>query len=380
MILKLINRTFELCVVLLVLFCKPVSAEQIVQFVETTGRAVINDEESINNARRNALEDAIFLAVMHGGAKINGFSSVDKETNLTDHFTVRPAGKLLDYTILEEIIDGEHYKTTIRAAVGELNAPECSARSKAKITKYGAKFDFSSKVPAWLRQIATEVEEDLGHLLQDHPNATIKDVSPIKLRIRELKNVDAAFDYTALTRGRVRIGSGNFALVSSITMQVTKSKKNIETEEFLTFDINSKLHSGDDYSVVASANYELIVKLKSQTPWRSFDILGKRTRDQIKLSIKSGLDEHILELMDKVQCIPLSAKIKLRENRLIVDLGQSHGISTNSLAVSSGTTTPYSILYVTEVLADQSVVEPLNKSLEVSSLIGKTINFMESYQ
>ena len=70
----------------------------------------------------------------------------------------------------------------------------------------------------------------------------------------------------------------------------------------------------------------------------------------------------------------------MKENKLVVDLGQSHGISTDSLAISSGTTTPYSILHVTEVLERQSIIEPLNKSLKISSLVGKTINFMESYQ
>ena len=84
--------------------------------------------------------------------------------------------------------------------------------------------------------------------------------------------------------------------------------------------------------------------------------------------------------MDKLQCIPLTAKIKLEENKLIVDLGHSHGITTNSLAVASGTNTPYSLLHVTEVFNNRATLEPLNKSLEVSKLIGKTINFMESYQ
>ena len=163
-------------------------------------------------------------------------------------------------------------------------------------------------------------------------------------------------------------------------MQLTKTKKNIESELFLSVKVNSTVYSGDSYSIADDANYELILKLKSETPWRSFDILGKKTRDQIKLAVKRGLHEHVVELVDKVQCIPLTAKIKIKENRLVVDLGQSHGISTDSLAVSTGTNAPYSILHVTEVLDRQSIIEPLNKSLEISSLVGKTINFMESYQ
>ena len=212
MSLKFNNLFCYFYVFFLVIYSSPIFSEQPIQFVETTGRAVINGEESINNARRNALEDAIFLAAIHGGAEINGFSSVDKETNLSDHFTIRPAGKLLDYTILEEVIEGEHYKTTIRAAVGELSAPECSARTRAKITKYAATFDFSSKVPPWLRRIGTEIENDLGELLQEHPDVQIDDVSPIKFNIEELTNLNDAFDYTSLTRGPIRVGSGNFAL------------------------------------------------------------------------------------------------------------------------------------------------------------------------
>ena len=380
MILKLNNLFYKFCVSILILCTTPVFSEQSIQFVETTGRAVIGEEESINNARRNALEDAIFLAAMRGGAEINGFSSVDTETNLSDHFTIRPAGKLLDYTILEEIIEDEHYKTTIRAAVGELNKAQCSKRSSVNITKFGAIVNFSTKVPAWLRQIGTEIETDLSDLLKDHSKATLTDVSPIKLDIRKLVSTDDSFDYTSLTRGRVRVASGDFALISSISMQLNNTKKNIESEIFLSVTVNSKLYSGYTYSVADDATYNLILKLKSQTPWRSFDILGKKTRDQIKFSIKKGLYNHVSELMDKVQCVPLTAKIRMKENKLVVDLGQSHGISTDSLAISSGTTTPYSILHVTEVLDRQSIIEPLNKSLKISSLVGKTINFMESYQ
>ena len=380
MSLKFKNLFYYFYVFFLVIYSSPIFSEQPIQFVETTGRAVINDEESINNARRNALEDAIFLAAIHGGAEVNGFSSVDKETNLSDHFTIRPAGKLLDYTILEEKIDGEHYKTTIRAAVGELKKPGCSKRSSVKITKFGAILNFSPKVPAWLRQVAEEIETDLGDLLRDHSTAILTDVSPIKLDIRKLVSIDDTYDYTSLTRGRVRVESGDFALIPSISMQLTKTKKNIESELFLSVKVNSTVYSGDSYSIADDSNYELILKLKSETPWRSFDILGKKTRDQIKLAVKRGLHEHVVELVDKVQCIPLTAKIKIKENRLVVDLGQSHGISTDSLAVSTGTNTPYSILHVTEVLDRQSIIEPLNKSLEISSLVGKTINFMESYQ
>ena len=39
-----------------------------VRFIETTGRAIL-DEQELGTARRRALEDALYLAALHGGAK-----------------------------------------------------------------------------------------------------------------------------------------------------------------------------------------------------------------------------------------------------------------------------------------------------------------------
>ena len=366
------------CMILIILIPRTVLAEQAFKFVETTGRAIISDESSIDDARRNSLEDAIFLAAIHGGANINGFSSVDKETNLSEHFTLRPAGELLDYTILDESMDNEHYRTTIRAAVGELKVKECSTRSIATIMKFGGEFNFSAKLPAWLRQNADEIENEISKLLKSNPNINLADVSPTNFATNKLTSINDSFDYTSLTRGKIRVENGDFALVPLIAMKLIKSKKNIENELFLSVSVTSNLYSGETYELIDSVKYEVLIKLRSETPWRTFDILGKKTRDQIKLAVNRGLDQHVLDLVDKIRCVPLTATIKMVNEKLTVNLGHSHGITSNSLAVSSGTNTPYSILYVTEVKAKQSTIEPLNQSLELSSLIGKKINFMES--
>lgn len=377
---KLNQSICKLFVLLLVLCATSSHADQKLKFIETTGRAVITDENSLDSARRNALEDAIFLAALHGGAKIDGYSSVDRETTLTDHFTLRPAGQLLDFNIVSETIEGDHYETVIRAAVGELNSTQCSARSKVKIIKFAGQLNFSTKTPSWLREVAKEIEIEISNLLQDYSELDVLEVSPTQLKVAELIATNDSFDYTSLTSGRVRVKSGDFALVPNISMDLSKSTKNIETEVFLSLTVSSKLFQGDEYSLVADPSYQLLIKLHSETPWRSFDMIGKKSRDQIKRSIKGGLKNHVSDLIKSIKCIPLTAKLKLRSGKLVVDLGHSHGLSTNSLAVSSGTNTPYSLLHVTETFENEATLEPLNKSLETSSLVGKTINFMETYK
>ena len=95
------------------------------------------------------------------------------------------------------------------------------------------------------------------------------------------------------------------------------------------------------------------------------------------MSLKSGLRQHADELVKKLKCVPLSANIKLKAGKLMVNLGKNHGLTRNSLAVSEGENTPYSLLHVTQVFFDEAVLEPLNKSLETSVLVGRKINFME---
>ena len=40
-------------------------AEDTLRLIETTGRAVIQNDETIDSSRRRALEDALYLAALH---------------------------------------------------------------------------------------------------------------------------------------------------------------------------------------------------------------------------------------------------------------------------------------------------------------------------
>ena len=88
------------------------------QFTTATGRAAITENVTEELARVRALEDALYLAALQGGAKINGFSAVATDTSVQDHFVIRPSSKILDYTILSENKIETQIEVTIRAAVG----------------------------------------------------------------------------------------------------------------------------------------------------------------------------------------------------------------------------------------------------------------------
>jgi hypothetical protein len=97
---------FCLCLISIFVLTGEVNAKEKLKFIETTGRAVIDEENQIDISRRRALEDALYLAALHGGAKINGFSSVKTDTSIEENLVVQPSSRILDYTILAEQIHG----------------------------------------------------------------------------------------------------------------------------------------------------------------------------------------------------------------------------------------------------------------------------------
>ena len=96
------------------------------QFTTSTGRAAITSNVPAELARMRALEDALYLAALQGGAKINGFSAVSTDTSVQDHFVIRPSSKILDYTILSEEKTDTGVEVKIRAAVGNLPQKKCN--------------------------------------------------------------------------------------------------------------------------------------------------------------------------------------------------------------------------------------------------------------
>ena len=83
------------------------SMKEQVRVVTATGRAIIQHQDALEEARMLALEDALYYAALQGGAKIEGFSSVDTATAITDMTVIKPITQILDYKVIGEVAD-EH--------------------------------------------------------------------------------------------------------------------------------------------------------------------------------------------------------------------------------------------------------------------------------
>ena len=96
--------------------------------VEATGRSILLPD-NIETSRKRALEDAIYLAALKGGANVNGFSAISSNTIINDQSVIKPTNKVLDFKILSETQNKEYLTIKISAVVGnELSKQNCNIR------------------------------------------------------------------------------------------------------------------------------------------------------------------------------------------------------------------------------------------------------------
>ena len=96
--------------------------------VEATGRAILL-ENDINTSRKRALEDALYLAALRGGANIDGFSAVSSNTIINDHSIVKATNRVIDFKILSEEQSKEFLSIKISAVVGDdTSGQKCKKR------------------------------------------------------------------------------------------------------------------------------------------------------------------------------------------------------------------------------------------------------------
>ena len=116
------------------LFTTAVISKEIgIKMVVVEGRSLLMKDNEILSKKR-ALDDALYLASLRGGAKINGFSSINEQTTLKENLLIRPSSHIADFKILDEKKTDTHFIVKIQAAIiNDVNNLNCSHRSNKKI-------------------------------------------------------------------------------------------------------------------------------------------------------------------------------------------------------------------------------------------------------
>ena len=346
------------------------------RMVTATGRAVINDQAAQHEAKNIALEDALYLAALRGGAKINGFSSVQADTSLDDHFVVRPSSEILDYRIINEVKDDLHYEVTVEAAVGKIAEPACHDRPVAHLTMFAPTMSMARSVPGWLSTMPSMMMVDLYRQLENTANLTLYNEAATVLDPVKIKR-DARYDYNALINGKASIRDGDFAFATNITLESFITDFKVGQSQHLRAIVTTSLYAGSQLKPLGEVHDEIKLKLGERSPSLIISKLSTTKRDEVKAALLNGLQSHAKAIATATLCLPLKAEIKLENNKLRVALGMRQGIQVNRLAMVSGVGSKWSVLRVIDAGDGYSFLEPLSRQRKPADLNGKLATFLE---
>jgi hypothetical protein len=352
------------------------AADDQLQMITATGRAVISHSDALNEAKNAALEDALYLAALSGGAKIDGFSSIQADTALDDHFVVRPSSEILDYNIIDEMHDDQHYQVTVQAAVGTVEREGCQNRMVGHISMFAPSYSLTRHVPGWLSTTPQLMVRTLYDRMEAQPELTLTNYAGTKLDVGGLLK-DARYDYQTLTSSRPNVADGDFAFATEISFGSARVDKGLHQQHFLDVTITSHMFSGSRYQNLGDVTHSSRIKTGGTSINQTISTLAAPKRSDIQEALLQLVDTHAKALSQTMLCLPLSATMTQRDDGLYVSIGARQGLGPNHLAVVSGHMTPWTILRVTKSDANGATLMPLNRQRNLAKLNGQTVTFLE---
>ena len=346
----------------------------------SNGRAVII-EGNENLAKKRALEDALYLASLQGGAKVDGFSSVDKSTNLNETLLVRPSSSIKDFVIIDEGVDGSHYNVKIKAYIVNVNNfLDCSGRDFVNLSYLSPHFSISSRLDPWTNKLPKVISSGILNNLSEINYINLNDSSNLAFNPNKVLKKSIALDYNNLVESKNNgIKAGEFAVHPIIKLDYAKGRITRVSKEIMV-DITLNIYEGPYFKLLESLNYKFSLWSGNKTGYGHIDALLRVSEDKLTDFVRKSISKIQYRVLDKLKCQPLQAEIRLIDNKLVVPIGLNQGLKKGTVGfVSDGRDVIMSdwvVLTVRDSRGDLSIVEPLNPLNKNEDMTGKIIKFL----
>jgi len=344
--------------------------------ISATGRAVVMDEDTLEEARALALEDALYYAALQGGAKIDGYSAVDSQSHLSEQIVVRPSSDVLDYRIVSEIQDETHYEVMVEAIIGNVETTGCQNRTISHITIFKPQFKLEPDVPNWMSQAPAFVTRKLAVSLSNKRQLRVRDA-----RHTEIQDVQYGdrnlYDYRSLTTGRISLKEGDIGLVTTIYLDMDSARKMLSKTNFVELHIKTDFITSSGIMADKAIEDQFKIRLSEQHILRSVSVLGAEKREVIAHLLAEAADIHAAKLTEHLLCMPLRDRLTVTDKILSVNVGTMQGVSKNHLAVAKGLDNPMTFLRVISAQNRKAELAPLDTSIDIAKLDGIEVTFLE---
>ena len=368
-------------IILIILFSKTVFAEEKTNFkqVVATGRSILLTD-NIETSRKRALEDALYIAALRGGADVNGFSAITSNTIINDQSVIKATHKVIDFKILSEEQDKEYLSIKISAVVGnESSKFNCKTRP-INLSLFQGSFKVDSNVPANMVRYVSLWQNKIYEILSNLPNVYVSNYKSTSLEQIFKSSINPAFDYKALTVGIPTIQSGNYSLVPKLDLK--KINKNSFGNYLLR--VSFDLYKGQNFRPEKPKSYDLIINYQLESKFQFLTNLSTLDLDKLNQDVSNHLLKSINSFLNEINCKPLEGKLTINKGKLQVDLGSKQGIKRKQIGLVKGINIQNSMLsnssvivHINDVFDNHSTVLPLNDNIKLANLKNLIVEFVE---
>jgi hypothetical protein len=146
----------------------------------------------------------------------------------------------------------------------------------------------------------------------------------------------------------------------------------------VTFVMNG--FHGKSYAPAFSENVVAEIPIGTKTPFRALNHLTKSSRAELTRALSQPVEHFVQVTTRTMLCQPLIATLAKQGDNLVVPFGRQQGLNENSLAVTNGGDTGWTVLKITALNDRSATLTPLDTSHQISILEGKSVEFMELTQ
>ena len=386
MIYYYINQTFnKICLTLafIVINANILVADTHSNFkqVEATGRAILI-EGDINTSRKRALEDALYIAALSGGANIDGFSAIKSNTLINDQSIIKATNRVIDFKILSESQDKDFLNIKISAVVGnELANRNCKKRP-LNITLLKGVYDAHSNVPSKLARYTPSWYNKIYKIIPKIPN-----VNSINNRNRSLDNlkktnVNSSFSYNALTRGLPNIEAGDYSLVPALYLSAVSGNDSFFSNYLIKLEL--RIYKGPEFKLLSKKTYDIPIKYQFDSKFQFIKNISTLDINTIDREVDRHLLKNITSFLIELNCQPLEGILAVNDGKLIVNLGKKQGLRQKQIGIVKGLSIQNSMLnnssiivHTNEIYDNYSVLLPLNDNIKLANLNDMIVKFVE---
>ncbi len=348
--------------------------------VEASGRAILIAGD-IETSRKRALEDALYIAALRGGADIDGFSAIASNTVINDQSIVKATNSVLDFKILSEKQSKEFLTIKISAVVGRKSSKKKCKNRPINITLFKGSFNVESNIPSKLARYTPIWYGKIYDIISKLPN--VKVINHKKKSLVEIvkSKANPSFDYNSLTNGLPIIQSGDYSLVPELFL--TENNKQNSFSNYL-LRVSFKIFKGPEIKPITTKTYDLLIEYQYKS---NFQFINNISTSDIQL-VDQNANQHMFlaatKFLQDLNCRPLSAKLIAKEGVLTVDLGRKQGLRQKQIGLVKGINIQNSMLnnssvivHANKIYDNYSILLPLNDNVKLTNLDNMIVEFVE---